>query len=157
MFSLGKCLLAWQCYISLHTIWKFVDIFYIRYMAQSMWTPCSISMKILMLPNASLLWQQFREGPFWFHVYAIAHKARPTKKKLSYFDVEELDWVPTSAAHNTFGMNWNANFEPGLITHNQWLTSLMLWWLNGSKSLQSGSKIMRRYTSVRAMYSDIQY
>lgn len=32
-----------------------------------------------------------REGPFRFHVCATVHKARPSKKKLSYFGVEELD------------------------------------------------------------------
>ncbi len=46
-------------------------------------------------------------------------------------------WPPA----NTFGMNWNADCEPGLISQYQCWTSLMLWCLNGSKSLQPGSNI----------------
>ena len=40
----------------------------------------------------------------------------------------------TSSPLNTFGMNWNANCEPCLIAQHQSPTSLMLFWLNGSKS-----------------------
>ena len=32
----------------------------------------------------------------------------------------------TSTPSNTFGMNWNADCEPGLIAQHQCLTSLML-------------------------------
>jgi hypothetical protein len=38
--------------------------------------------------------------------------------------------------HNTFGMNRNANCEPGLIGQHPCLISLILLWLNGSKSPQ---------------------
>jgi hypothetical protein len=38
----------------------------------------------------------------------------------------------TSTPSITFGMNWNSNCEPGLITQHQCPTSLMLLWLNGS-------------------------
>ena len=47
----------------------------------------------------------------------------------------------TSTPSNTFGMNWNADCEPGLITQHQCPTSLMLLWLNGSKSPQQCSNI----------------
>ena len=47
----------------------------------------------------------------------------------------------TSTPLNTFGMNWNADCEPGLITQHQCPTSLMLLWLNGSKSPQQCSNI----------------
>ncbi len=42
----------------------------------------------------------------------------------------------TSTSSNTFGMNWNADCVRDLITQHQCWTSLMLLWLNGSKSLQ---------------------
>uniref|UniRef100_A0A4W5MN69 Diacylglycerol kinase n=1 Tax=Hucho hucho TaxID=62062 RepID=A0A4W5MN69_9TELE len=47
----------------------------------------------------------------------------------------------TSTTSNTFGMNWNADCEPGLIAQYQCLTSLMLLWLNGNKSPQQCSNI----------------
>ena len=47
----------------------------------------------------------------------------------------------TSTPSNTFGMNWNADCEPHLITQHQCPTSLMLLWLNGSKSPQQCSNI----------------
>ena len=47
----------------------------------------------------------------------------------------------TSTPSNTFRMNWSTRCEPGLITHHQCGTSLMLLWLNGTKSLQPASKI----------------
>jgi hypothetical protein len=50
-----------------------------------------------------------------------------------------LERALTSTTSNTFGMNWNANFEPGLIAQHQCPTSLMLLWLNGSKFLQKCS------------------
>jgi hypothetical protein len=40
----------------------------------------------------------------------------------------------TSTPSKTFGMNWNADCEPGLIAQHQCLTSQMLLWLNGSRS-----------------------
>ena len=48
----------------------------------------------------------------------------------------------TSTPSNTFGINWNADCEPGLITQHQCSTSLMLLWLNGSKSTQQCSNIL---------------
>jgi hypothetical protein len=47
----------------------------------------------------------------------------------------------TSTPSNTFGMNWNADCKPSLITQQQRPTSQMLMWLNGSKSLQQCSNI----------------
>jgi hypothetical protein len=47
----------------------------------------------------------------------------------------------TSTPVNTFGINWNADCEPGLIAQHQGPTSLMLLWLNGSKSPQQCSNI----------------
>ncbi len=48
-----------------------------------------------------------------------------------------LHRVLTSIPSNTFGMNWNC--EPDLLIQHQLLTSSMLLWLNGSKSLQPKS------------------
>lgn len=47
----------------------------------------------------------------------------------------------TSTPPNTFGINWNKDCEPGLITRHRWATSVMLLRLNGSKSQQPGSKV----------------
>jgi hypothetical protein len=52
-----------------------------------------------------------------------------------------LDRALNSIPSNTFGMNWNGDCEPGLIAQHQCLTSLMLLWLNGSKSPQQCSNI----------------
>ena len=96
------------------------------------------------IPDNSLLltlWQQFGEGPFLFqHDNAPMHKARPIQKCCVAIGVEELETgmhrALTSTPSNTFGMNWNADCEPSLIVQHQCLISLMLLWLNGSKSLQ---------------------
>ena len=63
------------------------------------------------------LWQQFGEGPFLFqHDNAHVDKARSIQKWFVQIGVEELDWPAlTSTPSNSFGMNWNADFEPGLI------------------------------------------
>ena len=63
------------------------------------------------------LWQQFGEGPFLFqHDNATMYKARSIQKWFVEIGVDELDWpAQTSTPSNTFGMNWNANCEPGLI------------------------------------------
>ena len=78
------------------------------------------------------MWQQFGEGPFLFqHDNAPVHKAKSIQKWFVEIGVEELDWPSpnralTSTPSNTFGMNWNADCEPDLITQHQCLTSLML-------------------------------
>ena len=46
----------------------------------------------------------------------------------------------TSTPFNTFGLNWNADCEPGLIAQNH-SCSLMLLWVSESKSLQQCSNI----------------
>ena len=85
------------------------------------------------------LWQQFGEGPLQFqHDNAPVHKARSIQK----WFVRETVWKNLTSLHralittssNTFGMNWNAGCQPGLIAQHQCPTSLMLLWLNGSKS-----------------------
>ena len=43
---------------------------------------------------------------------------------------------------NTFGRNWNADCEPGLLVRHQYLTSQMLFWRNGHKFPQTHSKIL---------------
>lgn len=42
----------------------------------------------------------------------------------------------TSTPFSTFRIKWNTIYEPGLFTRHQRPTSLMLLWLNGSKSLK---------------------
>jgi hypothetical protein len=70
----------------------------------------------------------FLEGPFVFqHDNAPVHSARSIQKSLVQIGEGELDWpAQTSTSSNTFGMNWNANCETGLITQHQCPTSLML-------------------------------
>jgi hypothetical protein len=87
------------------------------------------------------LWQQFGELPFLFqHDNAPVHKARSIQKWFVEISVEELD-CPAQSPSNTFGMNWNADCEPGLIAQHQCPNSLMLLWLKGSKSPQQCSNI----------------
>ena len=93
------------------------------------------------------LWQQFGEGSFLFqHDNAPVHKARSIQKWFDKIRVEELDWAAqtsgllASTSLNTFGMNWNADCEPGVISQHQYPTSIKLLWLNGSKSPQQCSK-----------------
>ena len=47
----------------------------------------------------------------------------------------------TTTPSNTFGINWNADDEPGLIAQHQCLNSLMLLWMNGCNSPQKCSYI----------------
>ena len=80
------------------------------------------------------LWKKFGEGPFLFQYdNAPVHKVRSIQKWFVEIGVEELDWPAWSTDLNpidTFGMNWNADCEPGLITQHQSPTSLKLLWLN---------------------------
>ena len=91
------------------------------------------------------LWQQFGEGPFLFQRDNVpVHKARSIKKlfvEIVWKNLTSLHRALTSTPSYTFGMNWNADSEPGLIAHHQCPTSLMLLWLNGSKSPQQCSNI----------------
>ena len=51
-----------------------------------------------------------------------------------YKNLTGLHRTLTSTPSNTFGMNWNADCEPGLIPQHQCPTSRMLFWLNGCKA-----------------------
>ena len=76
-----------------------------------------------MLPT---LWQQFGEGPFLFqHDNAPVHKARSIQKWFVEFGVEDLDWPAQSP---------DLNPNEYLCDELECPTSLMLLWLNGSKS-----------------------
>jgi hypothetical protein len=87
-----------------------------------------------------ILWQQFGKDPFLFkHVNALCTKQGPCRNGLSrsvWKNLTGLHRALTSTPSNTYGMNWNADCEPGLIAQHHCPTSLMLLWLNGSKSLQ---------------------
>ena len=76
------------------------------------------------------LWQKFGKGPFRFqHDNAPMHRSRYIQEWFAEIGVEELDWPaqsPDLNPSNTFGMNWNADSEPGLIAQHQCPTSLML-------------------------------
>ena len=47
--------------------------------------------------------------------------------KTVWKNLTSLHRALTSTPSNTFGMNWNADYEPNLITQHQWPTSLMLY------------------------------
>jgi hypothetical protein len=91
------------------------------------------------------LWQQFGEGPFLFqHNNAPMHKTRFIQNGLSESVSKNLTGLHrtlSSTPSNTFGMNWNADCEPGVIAKHQCPTSLMLSWLNGSEFPQQCSNI----------------
>jgi hypothetical protein len=76
------------------------------------------------------LWKQFGYGPFLFqHHYALVHKGDPYRNGLArsmWKNLTVLHRALTSTPSNTFGMNWNANCEPGLIAQHHCPTSLML-------------------------------
>ena len=79
------------------------------------------------------LWQQFGEGPLFQHDNARVHKARPIQKWFMEIGVGDLDLTGlstalTSTPSKTFGINWNADCEPGLIVQHQCPTSLMAEW-----------------------------
>ena len=91
------------------------------------------------------LWQQFGEGPFLFqHDNAPMHKARSIQKWFVEIGVEELDWPAQSLDLNPIEHLWD-ELEHRLRARSHCPTSvppsLMLLWLNGSKSPQKCSNI----------------
>ena len=66
----------------------------------------------------STLWQQFGEGPFLFQRDNVLVHKGPYRSGLSrsvWKNLTGLHRALTSSPLNTFGMNWNADCEPGLI------------------------------------------
>ena len=97
------------------------------------------------------LWQQFGEGPFLFQDdNTSVHKARSKQKWFVEIGVEELDWPAQSP---DLGMNWNTNYELGLISQRQCPTSLMLeaeWKQVPSATFQHSVESLRRVEAVIA-------
>ncbi len=86
------------------------------------------------------LWQQFMESSFQFqHDIAPVHKASSIKKWFSQSAVEEPDCSAQSPELNPTQHLWD-ELEQRLRAkpQHQWPTSLILLWLNGSKSLRPG-------------------
>ena len=74
----------------------------------------------------------------------LCTKQGPYRNSLSrsvWKNLIDLHRALTSTPSHTFGMNWNADCEPDLIAQYQCLTSLMIVWLNGSKSPEQCSNI----------------
>ena len=61
--------------------------------------------------------------------------------RLVWKNLTGLHRALTSSLSNTFGMYWNADYEPGLISQHQCPTSLLLLLANGWKSPPQCSKI----------------
>ena len=96
----------------------------------------------------STLCQQFGEGPFLFQhdnaTMPLCTKQDPYRDGLSrsvWKNLTGLHRALTSTPWNTFGMNWNVDCEPDQIAQHHCPTSLMLLWLNGSKSPQQCSNM----------------
>jgi hypothetical protein len=90
------------------------------------------------------LWQQKDLSCFSMTMFPCP-KRSPYRNSLSrsaWMNLTGLQRALTSTPSNTYGMNWNADFEPSLITQHQCPTSLMLLWLNESKSPQQCSNIL---------------
>ena len=91
------------------------------------------------------LWQQFGVGPSCFSMpMPPCTKQGPYRNGLSRSVSKKLTGLHralTSTPPITFGMNWNADYEPGLIAQHQCTHSLILLWLNGRKSPQQCSNI----------------
>ena len=76
------------------------------------------------------LWQQFGDGPFLFqHDNTLSCPHRNGLLRLVWKNLTGLHSALTSTPSNSFGMNWNAGCESGLIAPRQCPTSLMLSWL----------------------------
>ena len=78
------------------------------------------------------LWQKFGEGLSCFSMtMPPCTKRGPCRNGLLrsvWKNLTGLHRALTSTPLNTFGMNWNSNYEPGLIALHQCPTSLMLLW-----------------------------
>jgi hypothetical protein len=86
------------------------------------------------------LWQPFREGPFLFqHGNVPMHTPRSIQKWFVEINVEELDWPAQSPELNPIESERRLRAMPNRPTSVP--TSLMILWLNGSKSLQQCSNI----------------
>ena len=92
------------------------------------------------------LWQQFVRGPFLFqHDNGPVHKASSIQKWFDEIDVEELDCPAQSPDLNPIEqlqdkLERRLRVRPHHPTKSV-PTSLMLLWLNGSKSLKKCSNI----------------
>lgn len=94
-----------------------------------------------MIFQTIVCFQQFREGPFLFQRdNAPEHKARSIKKRFfSSFGLAGTEPWPQSH-RKLVGWIETLTVSQALIAQHQWATSLMLLWLNGSKSLQPLSR-----------------
>lgn len=79
-----------------------------------------------MIFETTVCWQQFAFVSFLFQLYNVPMS-------------QELDWPAQSPDLNPVPQ-LGSNCKPELISQQQCQTSTMLFWLNGSKSLQPGAK-----------------
>lgn len=90
------------------------------------------------------LWQQFWEGPSCFSMTMPRRtKPAPWRNGFSLFGLACTEPWPQSH-RKLVGWIETLTVSEALIAQHQWETSLMLLWLNGSKSLQPDSKSMWR-------------
>ena len=73
------------------------------------------------------LWQQFGEEPFLFqHDNAPVHKTRSIQKwfiEIGVKNLTDLHRALIATPSNTFGMNWNTDFDPNQPTSVPELTN----------------------------------
>lgn len=95
--------------------------------------------QVHVIKHTRIEWKSYFFGTFSQEPFAVlVHKAGSKEKMFSEFGLAKPG-VLSSAPSNTFGMNWDADCEPGLFIQHRSSTLPVLFWVNGSKSPQPGS------------------
>ncbi len=80
------------------------------------------------------------------HDCAPVHKARSIKIWLDGFGVEELDWPTQNPEIHPSPLGWTGTeiARQTFFVQHQWLTSQMLYWINGKKITTEALQNLRK-------------